>query len=556
MEYIDEFTVSNAIVRELVKAGVDTVFGIVSIHNLPIYNAIYEENSIRVVTARGESGAVNMADAYSRTTGNLGVVITSTGAGAGNAAGSLTETWNSGTPLLHITGEVDADFIGTDQRYIHECKDQQKMMEGSSKKSYLLKLPRQVESLMREAIKIAQTAPMGPVTLSIPTNYQTKIISKSNLVEVQTVPEVESEIKLPNKVLEKIAMAKRPVVWVGNGIIHSEASNELLNLIDIIKPAVVTSESGKGAVPEHHSLCIGNFTATPQFARLLKKSDLVISIGVRFRGGETFEGTLPLPENHINIDADLGSFNRNYDTIHSIIGDAKSVLTVINGYFKEKGFIPNSEYVKEVKAIKQEVREDLRSQIQPYGKFAEIIQQKLPKNKILVTDVTISGYTWGNKLIDIDEPRNYLHMAGGGIGQGLPMAIGAKISQPEKPVVLIAGDGGFMVNAGEMITSVQENAPIITLLFDDGGYGILKYYQEAAYGRKIGVDLTNPDFAMMAKSMGFDAENITSIQEFEKGLENALASEKSYMLIIDMEKVGSLNYEDSPEYIKSFHPQK
>src|SRR5699024_2365506 len=96
MEYIDEFTVSNAIVRELVKAGVDTVFGIVSIHNLPIYNAIYEENSIRVVTARGESGAVNMADAYSRTTGNLGVVITSTGAGAGNAAGSLTETWNSG----------------------------------------------------------------------------------------------------------------------------------------------------------------------------------------------------------------------------------------------------------------------------------------------------------------------------------------------------------------------------------------------------------------------------------------------------------------------------
>src|SRR5690625_887466 len=123
------FTVSHAIVKELKNADVDTVFGIVSIHNMPIYDAIYEEGSIRIVTARGESGAVNMADAYSRATGKLGVVITSTGAGAGNAAGSLTETWNSGTPLLHITGEVAADYVGTDQRYIHECKDQTKMMK-------------------------------------------------------------------------------------------------------------------------------------------------------------------------------------------------------------------------------------------------------------------------------------------------------------------------------------------------------------------------------------------------------------------------------------------
>src|SRR5690625_4725401 len=124
-----EFTVADAIVQELISAGVDVAFGIISIHNLPIYQAISRYGKIQLVTARGESGAVNMADGYARATGKLGVVITSTGTGAGNAAGSLIESWSAGAPLLHITGEVASNYLGTGQGYIHECKDQLKMME-------------------------------------------------------------------------------------------------------------------------------------------------------------------------------------------------------------------------------------------------------------------------------------------------------------------------------------------------------------------------------------------------------------------------------------------
>lgn len=551
-----KFTVSDAIVKELVQAKVEAVYGIVSIHNMPIYDAIQREGSIRIITARGESGAVNMADAYARATGKLGVVLTSTGAGAGNGAGALTETWNSSTPLLHITGEADSHYIGTDQRYIHEAKDQLKMMDGASKTAYLLKRSKQITPFIRKAMTEAMTVPKGPVTISIPTNFQAQIIPQNQLIDVEMVQESLAKTNIPIDVVEKISAAKRPVIWAGNGVIASGASPELVTLVDKIQPAVVTSESGKGAIPENHPLCIGNFASSPQVSDLLEKSDLLISIGVRFRGSETNDWTLPIPENHINIDLNPNAFNRNFNTSYTLIGDAKVVLQEICNALENKEIKPDTVYMEEVKSARQEVRQDLRDQVEPYGKAADIMREQLPENTVLVTDVTIPGYTWGNKLFDIYEPRNYLYMTGGGIGQGLPMAIGAQIGQPEKPVVLIVGDGGFMVNAGEMITAIQENTPIIILLFDDSGYGILKYYQEAAYGRQTAVDLENPDFVMMAKSMGFESEKVSSIDAFKQGLSNAVASQKPYMVVVDVEAVGVLNYEDSDAYIQSFRPKQ
>ncbi|MFZ7944877.1 thiamine pyrophosphate-binding protein [Neobacillus sp. 19] len=551
-----EFTVADAIVKELVQAEVNVVYGIVSIHNMPIYDAILREGSIRIVTARGESGAVNMADAYARATGKLGVVITSTGTGAGNGAGSLVESWNAGTPVLHITGEADSHYIGTDQRYIHEAKDQLKMMDGANKAAYLLKRPKQITPFIRLAIKEAGTVPTGPVTISIPTNFQAQIIPQNQLVEVAMGQNLKTKINIPAEVIEKIASAKRPVIWAGNGVIASNASEELQMLVDKIQPAVVTSESGKGSIPENHPLCIGNFAFTSQVEELLRNSDLLLSIGVRFRGTETNNWTLPVPENHINIDLNPNAFNRNFDTLYTLVGNAKDVLQEINIALTQKEILPDAAYVDEVKAARQAVRDELRSNIGPYGDIADIMREQLPENTMLVTDVTIPGYTWGNKLFDMYEPRNYLYVTGGGIGQGLPMAIGAKIGQPEKPVVLIVGDGGFMVNAGEMITAIQEDTPIIVLLFDDGGYGILRYYQESAYGRRTSVDLKNPDFVMMAKSMGFESEKVSSVGGFKDGLANAIASKKPYMVVVDVEAVGVLEYKDTDEYIASFRPNQ
>ncbi|MFL6556960.1 MAG: thiamine pyrophosphate-binding protein, partial [Bacillus sp. (in: firmicutes)] len=190
-----EFTTADAVVQELVRAGVEVAFGIVSIHNMPIYDAIQREGSIHLVCSRGESGAANMADGYSRATGKLGVVITSTGTGAGNAAGSLIEAWAAGVPVLHLTGEVASPYLGTGRGYIHECKDQLSMMEGACKKAVRLRRPEQAAAVMRQAIQDAFAYPAGPITLEIPIDFQSAIIPNHSIEEIsrlaptnQTIP--------------------------------------------------------------------------------------------------------------------------------------------------------------------------------------------------------------------------------------------------------------------------------------------------------------------------------------------------------------------------------
>ncbi len=556
------FTSADVIVNELVQAGVEVVYGIVSIHNMPIYDAIVREGSIRVIAARGESGAVNMADGYARSTGKLGVVLTSTGAGAGNAAGALTESWNQGTPLLHITGEVAADYIGTGKRYIHECKDQLAMMEGASKRAHLLRQPNQTAALIQTAINEAATPPLGPVTVSIPTDLQTAIIPENTMLTPDkaangmTYDNHKDTIDLPDTLIEKIAQSKRPVIWAGGGVITSGASDELQQLVERLQPAVVTSESGKGSIPENHSLCIGNFTTETEVESLFQQSDLLISIGTRFRGEETNDWTIPLPNEHITINADPKSLYLNYTPSHALLGDAKQILQHLNHKLREKHITRDQAYLDEIKAIRKNVRTALQDAVAPYDVFADEMRRLMPDNAILVRDVTMPAYIWGNKLIETYAPRTSIFASGGGIGQGLPMAIGAQMADEDRTVVLMAGDGGFMVNAGELATAAQENLPLVIVLFHDGGYGILRYLQTAAYGRTRAVDLNYPDYAMMGASMGFTAEKVDSAETFGKAFDNAISQRKPTMIIVDMEAVGPTNkpYEESEAYIDSFRP--
>ncbi|ALX50040.1 thiamine pyrophosphate-binding protein [Lentibacillus amyloliquefaciens] len=554
------FTTADAIVEQLVKAGVEVVYGIVSIHNMPIYDAIVREGSIRLVPARGESGAVNMADGYARATGKLGVVLTSTGAGAGNAAGALTESWNQGTPLLHITGEVASNYIGKKKRYIHEAKDQLSMMTGAGKKAHLLKQAEQTGALISQSINEAFKPPLGPITVSVPTDLQTMIIPETTVIDfsghVKKAEPTDDENIIPEALIKKILEAKRPIVWVGGGVIKADATQVLKQFTDKLQPAVVTSESGKGAIPENYPLCIGNFAADPAVEGLFEKSDLLISIGTHFRGDETNDWTTPIPAEHIGINADPEALNLNYETTYGLVGDAKQVLKQLNRLIGDQASSTEPTFIEKVKSVRNQVRTELREAVAPYDEFADSMRRLMPDNAILVRDVTIPAYLWGNRLIDIYEPRTSIFASGGGIGQGLPTAIGAQIADENRLVVLMAGDGGFMVNAGELATAAQEKLPLVIVLFDDGGYGILRYLQSAAYGRTHAVDLEYPDYVKMSESMGFEAKKVTSADTFTAALETAIAKRKPSMIVVDMEAVGPTNepYEEAESYINTFRP--
>src|SRR5699024_243095 len=214
----------------------------------------------------------------------------------------------------------------------------------------------------------------------------------------------------------------------------------LLSLMEKIQAPVITSGSGKGVIPEDHPLCIGNFGYSPEFEAFLKTSDLLISIGVRFRAGETNTWATPVPENHIHINADPNAFNRNFNTRYHIVGDAKKKLEKINHTLNTNDINRDDNYINEVKETHQALRDKLNASIGQYKDIAASVNKQIQDNTILLTDVTIPGYIWADKLVDIKEPRSFMHITGEGIGQGLPMATGAKIGQPDKPVVLVTGD--------------------------------------------------------------------------------------------------------------------
>ncbi|WP_335555147.1 thiamine pyrophosphate-binding protein [Neobacillus vireti] len=554
-----EFTTADAVVKELVRAGVEVAFGIVSIHNMPIYDAILREGSIHLVCSRGESGAVNMADGYARATGKLGVVITSTGTGAGNAAGSLIEAWAAGVPVLHLTGEVASPYLGTGRGYIHECKDQLSMMEGSCKKAIRLRRPAQAAAVVRQAIQDAFAYPAGPVTLEIPIDFQSAIIPNHPIEEITTTAPTNKTIpSLPEEAITKICHARRPVIWAGGGVISSGASREVHTLAEMIGAAVITSQSGKGSIPENHPQCIGHFAAFELTKNLLQTADLLISIGVRFRGNETSNWKVPVPQEHIAIDADWLAINRNYEATCGLVGDAKQILQALNEELSHKSITPDPSYLDEVQSVREELRTQLRATLGPYEQILDGMREVLPKNTILVRDVTVQANVWGSRLFEIYEPRTSIHASGGGIGQGLPTAIGAQMSDKNRTVVLMAGDGGFMVNVGEMATAAQEKLPLIVVLFDDAGYGVLRNIQDAAYGRQVAVDLVSPDFVLLAESMGFDASRIGSPAEFVTELEKAVGNNKPTMIVVDMEAVGPMAkpFGGPPGAADAFKPKK
>ncbi|SFE98998.1 thiamine pyrophosphate-binding protein [Alteribacillus iranensis] len=554
------FTTADAIVKELVRAGVTTAYGVVSIHNMPIYDAIQREGSIHLVCARGESGAVNMADGHARSTGELGVVITSTGTGAGNAAGSLIEAWSAGVPLLHITGEVASPYLGTGKGYIHECKDQLQMLSGTCKEAYQLKVPGQAAGFIRKAITEAFQYPTGPISVEIPIDYQSAIIEDTQIVDSNDFTKAKKDsFVIPKSVTDMVRDAKRPVLWVGNGALLSGASEEIIQLAEWLRTPVITSQSAKGIIPEDHEQSIGHFASYKETKEFLEEADLLISVGVRFRSNETSGWTVKIPNHHISIDVDYLAANRNYETTYALVGDTK---IVVGELLKELTENPvrgaSKEYLEEVKDLRNTLRENLRSTLGPYEEILDSMRANLEDDTIFVRDVTVPANVWGSRLFETYQPRHSIHASGGGIGQGLPTAIGAQIANRDKRVVLVAGDGGFMVNLGELSTAAQEKLPMIILLFDDSGYGVIRNIQDAAYGRQVGVDLNSPDFVQLGRAMGVESTSVHSTKEFNQALNRASTSDELSLIVVDMKEVGPMAkpFGGPPGVASSFEPKK
>ncbi len=530
-------TGGDIIVRMLKAAGVECIFGVISIHNLPIYDAIARQGGIRTITNRSEPGAVNMADGYAKAAGALGVVITSTGAGAGNAAGPLIEAQTNGTPLLHLTGQIDSPYLDQAKGFIHECKDQLGMLEAISKEAFRIRSIGSLTATMQHAIEVALTAPTGVVSVEIPIDIQKMMF---------TTPEISFEpsthptpvILAMKEAADILASAKRPLIWSGNGVIQAGATEELTSIAEMWGAGVLTSQAGRGAIREDHPQCIGNFAYNSAIRDFLASCDVLLAVGTRFRGSETRVWKLRLPRTIVQIDIDRLAIGRNYPATIGYVADAKLALQVLanelSGNVK-----PDTFYLQEVLHARNASRDALRATLGDYDEFCVDLRNSLEQDAILVADVTISATLWGSRLFPVNGPRQYIHAAGGGIGQGLQMALGAKLGQPKRQVVVIVGDGGFQVNLGELGTAVQEGIGVVIVLFNDNGYGVLRNIQNRVLeGRHIGVDLHGPNIEKLCEAYGIAYYQVTATRMFRSALRDALRNGRLSLIEVDMGAIG------------------
>jgi acetolactate synthase-1/2/3 large subunit len=530
-------SVGDFVAHYLAEIGVTTMFGVISIHNMPILDAIARQGRIRFVPSRGEAGAMNMADAHARVSGGLGVCITSTGTAAGNAAGAQAEALTAGSPVLHITSQVDVAYMDRDRAPIHDVPRQAEMLRGISKSVHRIWDANGVLGTLASAVSSALSAPTGPVSLEIPIDVQRMAAVPVSRVHAPVRLAPRAPDSAIADLAERLLASRRPVMWLGGGARSAQsAATELMRR----GVGIVTSTNGRAVVSENESKNLGAFNMGPEAADLFSSADLMLVVGSRLRGNETRNNQMPLPRPLIQIDADAGQGGRNYPVDLFVHGDATETLERLLHLLPDKldtdpalGF--------DIARLRAQAEGRLRDQLGPYRVIADVLSEAVSTGgHAWVRDVTISNSTFGNRHVRLTDPRQGVHALGGGIGQGVAMGIGAALAvQPGRKAITLLGDGGTMLGIAEMIAAVEERAPLVYVLMNDQAYGVIRNIQDAQYGsRQHFSQLQVPAFDTFCAAINMPHRRVGTVGEFEAALSAALAAEGPQLIEVDMCAIG------------------
>ena len=528
-------TVGDYIAHYLAEIGVTTMFGVISIHNMPILDAVARQERIRFVPARGEAGAMNMADAFSRVSGKLGVCLTSTGTAAGNAAGAQVEALTAGSRVLHLTATVDTGFADRDRAPIHDVPRQPDMLRGVSKLYVRMWDANHAIGALTAAVSAALSAPAGPVSLEVPVDVQR--------MPLHTTPQVFAPItQAPRagddavaEIAARLAAARRPIIWLGGGA--RGACDQARELV-ARGCAAVTSTNGRGVVPEDCPASLGAFNMTPEAQAIYASCDLMLVVGSRLRGNETLNNAMALPP-LVQIDAEASQGGRNYPVEVFALGDAADTLARVLAHLPAKLDVDPA-LAFDVATARARAEGAMRARMGPYQAIADALAARVPEGRHpWVRDVTISNSTFGNRYVPIADPRHGVHALGGGIGQGVAMGIGAALGSEGPKAITLLGDGGTMLGIAEMITAVEEKAPLVYVLMNDKAYGVIRNIQDAQYGSRHHYSVINvPDFEIFCASIEMPHQAIAKVEDFEAALDTALRTEGPCVIEVDMCAIG------------------
>ena len=535
-----EYTVGDLVAEFLAACGVTTVFGIASVHNIPMLDAIGRRNTIRFMMARGELGGAHMADGYARVSGGLGVFFSSTGPGAANTIGGLIEARFSGSPVLHITGMTASKLADREVGSVHDPIDQLGMMRSVCKSAYRIRTAQQALGILTKAAAEALSAPTGPVSVEIPIDLQRVKITRPAMLDHFVLPltpgRLPSDIEM-TELAARVKAAKRPMMWIGSGARHAAA--EIRSLLDM-GFTVVNSINGKGTIPEDHPQSLGGLhgNGMPGVQEFYATCDLLLAVGTRLKARETGDLTVKLPPNIVHIDCDPGANGRTYEDSYFICGDAKLTLQALLPRITGQMAIDPA-YRDDFATLKRRVVPEFLATLGVYSGFSQQLRAVLPADALWVRDVTQNNTTWGDRVFPVATPNQSVFPVGAGIGQGLCLGIGAAAAAGDRKTIVMTGDGGFFLNVGELWTAVQENLDLVVMVMNDRGYGVIKRIQDAtAQGRRFYADLQGPDLGQLAALAGIPFFKCQSADSFGATVSQALAVKGLSMVEVDMHAIG------------------
>lgn len=521
-------TGGEAVVHSLKAHNINMVFGIPGVHNLALYEALCGMDGIQHIVARHEQGAAFMADGYARASGKIGVCLSTSGPAALNTLTSLGTAYSDSSPVLCLASQIPAEAIGKEKGYIHECRDQLGCFRAVTRWCERANSVNEIPGLLREAFSQMLKGRPRPVALEIPCDIMDRTDEATILAPApaQRLPVNSQSL---DQAAESLAQARRPLIWAGGGVISSGASVALQRVAERLQAPVFTTVLGKGALAGDHPLSSGSAAVHPVALEFIAECDVMLAVGTRFTEEDTNGWSMRLPESLIHIDVDQAEIGRNYPASIGVVGDAGESLMEIADRLESMTLARCAETVgrvAEIKKLKERILSDCCERAPDGVQLVKTLRHSLPRETIVVSDLTVAAY-WCRRLLDLYEPRTNIYPWGFcTLGFGLPAAIGAKAARPDRPVVVLAGDGGFLFNSQELAVAVQFDLPIVVIIFNDGGYGVLRRQQQVLYGRTLGADLVNPDFVALARAFGVDGHLVTSLDQLGSAVKAAIASQR------------------------------
>lgn len=540
---------AEMVVRSLIDQGVKHVFGYPGGAVLDIYDALHTVGGIDHVLVRHEQGAVHMADGYARATGEVGVVLVTSGPGATNAITGIATAYMDSVPMVVLSGQVPSSLIGYDA--FQEC-DMVGISRPVVKHSFLVKRTEDIPTVLKKAFYLASTGRPGPVVIDLPKDIVGPAVKMPYAYPEQVSlrsynPTVQGHRGQIKRALQTILAAKRPIMYVGGGAINSACHEELLILAEKLNLPVTSSLMGLGAFPGTHRQSVGmlGMHGTFEANMAMHNTDLIFAVGVRFDDRTTNNLAKYCPDATVlHIDIDPTSISKTVTADIPIVGDAKQVLTQMLDLLSQIDCVQDFDSLRDWwQSIELWRARDCLSYGKDSGKIKPqaVIEtlHRLTKGDAYVTSDVGQHQMFAALYYPFDKPRRWINSGGlGTMGFGLPAALGVKLALPDETVVCVTGDGSIQMNIQELSTALQYNLPVLVLNLNNRYLGMVKQWQDMIYSGRHSQSYMDslPDFVKLAEAYGHIGVSIRTPDELESKLAEALTqlSETNRLVFVDV----------------------